>query len=173
MQAKPEHTLLAPELKPAVPLTVTAEPKPTPTVELTVDLVAEGEGAVAAGDHLVAAGEGEVVHVGVVPVRLGGGDAPEAKRAAAGVPFEPRAGAGGRDLGGAAGRVAHVAGEAVGHEGAGAVHAEALAQRRAGAQLEQHARLGMGGGAEREHGRARGEQGPNTVGVHRFSVLEG
>src|ERR1051326_4422586 len=36
VQANPEHTLLAPELNPAVPLTVTAEPKPTPTTDETV-----------------------------------------------------------------------------------------------------------------------------------------
>src|SRR4051794_25153541 len=36
VQAKPEQTLLAPELKPAVPLTVTAEPNPTPTTDDTV-----------------------------------------------------------------------------------------------------------------------------------------
>jgi hypothetical protein len=32
VQANPEQTLLAPALKPAVPLTVIPEPKPTPTV---------------------------------------------------------------------------------------------------------------------------------------------
>src|SRR5215217_6020947 len=36
VQAKPVQWLLAPELKPAVPLTVTFEPKPTPTVDDTV-----------------------------------------------------------------------------------------------------------------------------------------
>src|SRR5215217_6627735 len=36
VQAKPEQTLLAPALKPAVPLTVTPEPKPAPACAVTV-----------------------------------------------------------------------------------------------------------------------------------------